>query len=61
MTTQNLWMQQSHSKREVYNNTILPQETRKMSNIQPHFTPKTTGKRKKKLVEGKNKDLSRNK
>ena len=47
MTTQNLWRQQSHSKREVYNNTILPQETRKMSNIQPHFTPKTTGKRKK--------------
>ena len=47
MTTQNLWMQKSHSKREVYNNTILPQETRKMSNIQPHFTPKTTGKRKK--------------
>ena len=44
------------SKREVYNKTILPQETRKTSNKQPNFTPKTTGKRTKnpsKLVEGK--------
>ena len=46
----------SSSKREVYSNTILPQETRKISNRQPKFTPKATGKRKgkkKKLVEGK--------
>ena len=48
----------SSSKREVYSNTILPQETRKTSNRQPNFTPKTTGKRTKKkkipkLVEGK--------
>ena len=35
------------SKREVYSNTILPQETRKASNTQPNFTPKTTGKRTK--------------
>ena len=43
----------SSSKREVYSNTILPQETRKTSNGQPNFTPKTTGKRtKKKIVEG---------
>ena len=33
----------SSSKREY--NTILPQETRKTSNRQPNFTPKTTGKR----------------
>ena len=33
------------SKREVYSNTILPQETRETSNRQPNFTPKTTGKR----------------
>ena len=32
------------SKREVYSNTILCQETRKASNRQPNFTPKTTGK-----------------
>ena len=52
----------SSSKREVYSNIILPQETRKPSNRQPNFTPKTTGKTtittttKKnppKLVEGK--------
>jgi len=35
----------SRSKREVYSNTILPQETR---NRQPNFTPKTTGRRIKK-------------
>ena len=48
----------SSSKREVYNNTILPQETKKTLNRQPNFTPKTTGKRRTtkkhpKLVEGK--------
>ena len=36
----------SSSKREVYSNTILPQETRKTSNRQPNFMPKTTGKRR---------------
>ena len=47
-------MQQKH-KREVYSNTILPQETRKTMNRQPNCTPKTTGKRIiiKKLIEGK--------
>ena len=48
----------SSSKRKAYSNTILPQETRKTSNRQCNFTPKTTGKRTKKkntpkLVEGK--------
>ena len=38
----------SSSKREVYSNTILPQEIRKTSNRQPNFTPKATGKRRKK-------------
>ena len=32
----------SSSKREVYSNTILPQETRKTLNRQPNFIPKTT-------------------
>ena len=32
------------SRRKVYSNKILPQETRKTSNRQPNFTPKTTGK-----------------
>ena len=35
----------SSSRREVYSNTILPQETRKTLNRQPNFTPKTVGKR----------------
>ena len=50
---------ESSSKREAYSNTILPQETRKTSNRQPNFTPKTTRKRRRttttktsKLVEG---------
>ena len=38
----------SSPKREVYSNTILPQETRKTSNTQPNFTPKTTVKRRRK-------------
>ena len=52
------------SEREVYNNTILPQETRKTLNRQPNFIPKTTGKRrreKKQQKERNHKDLSRNK
>ena len=42
--------------RQVCSNSILPQETRKTSNRQPNFTPKTTGKREQKntqLAEGK--------
>ena len=38
----------SSSKRDVYSNTILPQQIRKTSNRQPNFTPKTTGKRRTK-------------
>ena len=48
-----MWCSKSSSNKEVYSNTILPEETRKTSNRQPNFTPKTTGKRTKKLVEGK--------
>ena len=45
----------SSSNSEVYSNTSLTQETRKTSNREPNFTPKATGKKKKKktiLVEG---------
>ena len=35
----------SSSKRKVYSNTILPQETRKISNKQPNLTPKATKER----------------
>ena len=38
----------SSPKREVYSNTILPQETRKTSNRQPSFTPKTTEQKRTK-------------
>ena len=45
------------SKREVYSNTILFQETRKTLNRQPNFIPKTSGKRRikktPKFIEGK--------
>ena len=36
----------SSSKREVYSNTTLPQETRKTSNIQTNFIPKTRERRR---------------
>ena len=42
----------SSPTREVYSNTIRPQETRKTLNRQPNITPKTTGKtrtKKKKI------------
>ena len=56
MTTQNLWDAAKAVLREIYSNTILPQEARKTSNRQPNFTPKTRKKKNKnppKLVEGK--------
>ena len=45
-TTQNLWDAAKAVPRRDYSNTILHQETRKASNSQPNFTPKTTGKRR---------------
>ena len=36
----------SSSKREVYGNTILPQETRNISNKQPNLTPKAIRERR---------------
>ena len=36
----------SSSKREVYSNTTLPQETRKISNKKPNLTPKATSERR---------------
>ena len=36
----------SSSKREVYSNTSLPQETRKVSNKQLNCTPKATRERR---------------
>ena len=38
----------SCSKMEVYSNTILPQETRKISNKQPNLTPKAIRERRTK-------------
>ena len=53
-TTQNLWeCSKSSPKREVYSNTILPQEIRKTSNRQPNITPKTTGQRRTNLPHPK--------
>ena len=53
----------SSSKREIYTNTMLPQEIRKTSNRQPNFTPKTTEEKRKapKLVEGKKAQRSKQK
>ena len=42
-----LGMQQSCSKKELYSNTGLPQETRKSSNKQPTLTAKGVRKRTK--------------
>ena len=54
----------SSSKSEVYNDTSLPQETRKISNKQPNITPKATRERTNKTQsqqkERNHKDQSRN-
>lgn len=44
------------SNRKVYNNTILPQKQRKISNIQPNIIPKKIEKEKqtKPKVNGRN-------
>ena len=48
---------QNSSNREVYSNTILPQESRNISNKQPNLTPKAIRERRTqkppKLAEGK--------
>ena len=41
---------ESSSKREVYSNTTLHQESRKILNRQPNFTPETTGKEEGKKI-----------
>ena len=50
-------MQQKQSKREVYSNTLLPQEIRNTSNKEQNLTPKAIRERRKKktpkLAEGK--------
>ena len=50
-------MRQNGSKREVYSNTIRPQETRKISTKQPNLAPKAIRERRTKkppkLAEGK--------
>ena len=49
-------MQQKQFKREVYSNTILPQETRETLNRQPNLDLKQLEKEEQKppkLVEGK--------
>ena len=48
----------SSPKREIYSNTILPQETRKRLNRQPNFTPTTIGQRR---TEKKTPKISRRK
>ena len=49
MTSQNLWeCSKTSSKREVYSNTIIPEETRKISNKQPNLTLKAIRERRKK-------------
>ena len=55
----------SSSMREVYSNTVLTQEIRKISNKQPNLTPKATRERTSKTQtqqkEINHKDESRNK
>ena len=56
----------SSSKREVYSNTNLPQETRKTSNKQPNLTLKATREKRTNKIQSQqkernHKDRSKNK
>ena len=46
----------SSSKSEVYSNTILPQETRNISNKQPNLTPKAIRERRTKEPQSQQKE-----
>ena len=46
----------SSSKGDVYSNTILPQETRKISNKQPNLTPKAIRERRTKKPQSEQKE-----
>ena len=48
---------QQKRKREVYSNTILPQDTGKTSNRQLSFTPKAAGKRRTKKKISRRKEI----
>ena len=47
----------SSSKREVYSDTILPQETRKISNKQPKLTPKAIRERRRTKKVSRRKEI----
>ena len=55
MSQKSVGPKRNNSKREVYSNTNLPQQMRKIANKQHNFTPKRNReeKTKPKLVEGK--------
>ena len=48
----------SSYKREVYSNTILPQETRNISNKQPNLTPKTIREGRTKNTQSYQKEIN---
>ena len=50
------WSKNS-SKREDYSNTILPQETRNISNKQPNLTPKAIRERRKNPKVSRRKEI----
>ena len=63
MTMKTQWyktygMQQSNFKREVYSNTTLPQETGKISNTQPNFTPKAIREWRAKRTQSEQKETN---
>ena len=48
----------SSSEREVYSNSISPQETRKISNKQPNLAPKAIRERRTKKPQSQQKETN---
>ena len=59
MRSKTYGMQQDSSKKEVYSNTCLPQETRKSSNKQPKLTPKRTREKQAKPKASRRKEITK--
>ena len=51
MMTKPIRPSKSSSKREIYSNTVIPQEARKSLNRQPHSTSKAARKRRPKNLK----------
>ena len=59
-TIQNLWDTENSSKKEIYSNTSLPQDTRKMLNNLPVYLKELEQEEQTKLKMSRRKEIIKN-